>query len=217
MIDWQSVDTVLLDMDGTLLDLSFDNWFWQRHVPEAYARQLGLPQDEADRIIHDWISSHQGTLNWYCLDFWTDELGLEIARLKSEARDRISVRPGAERFLQCLQQSGKQIIMVTNAHRDALDVKVAQTGIDQYFHELVSSHDYGHPKEAQAFWQHLQRHLPFEPTRALLVDDSLPVLHSAKLYGIGQPVSILHPDSSLPKREHTDPFVAIDDFESVLP
>ena len=82
MIDWQSVDTVLLDMDGTLLDLQFDNWFWQQHVPDCYAREKGLEQTEANRIIHDWITSHQGTLNWYCLDFWTAELGLEIAGLK---------------------------------------------------------------------------------------------------------------------------------------
>ena len=217
MIDWQSVDTVLLDMDGTLLDLQFDNWFWQQHVPDCYARQLGLEQAEANRIIHDWITSHQGTLNWYCLDFWTAELGLEIAGLKRAAGDRISVRPGAEAFLQKLQASDKQVIMVTNAHRDALHLKLERTGIDQYFDELVSSHDYGHPKEVQAFWQHLQRHLPFEPGRALLVDDSLPVLHSARQYGIGQPVSILHPDSSLPKRLDTDPFPAIDDFLAVLP
>ncbi|WP_303760562.1 GMP/IMP nucleotidase [Alcanivorax jadensis] len=217
MIDWQSVDTVLLDMDGTLLDLEFDNWFWQKHVPECYARQQGLDRAEADRIIHDWITSHLGTLNWYCLDFWTAELGLEIARLKREAGDRIAIRPGADTFLQALKESDKQVIMVTNAHRDALDLKVERTGIDRYFDEIVSSHDYGHAKEAQAFWQHLQRHLPFDPARALLVDDSLPVLHSAQLYGIGQPVSILHPDSSLPKREHTDPFPAIDDFLQVLP
>lgn len=217
MIDWQSVDTVLLDMDGTLLDLEFDNWFWQKHVPECYARQQGLDRAEADRIIHDWITSHLGTLNWYCLDFWTAELGLEIARLKREAGDRIAVRPGADTFLQALKESDKQVIMVTNAHRDALDLKVERTGIDRYFDEIVSSHDYGHAKEAQSFWQHLQRHLPFDPARALLVDDSLPVLHSAKLYGIGQPVSILHPDSSLPKRDHTDPFPAIDDFLQVLP
>ncbi|MCG8393085.1 MAG: GMP/IMP nucleotidase [Pseudomonadales bacterium] len=217
MIDWHSVDTVLLDMDGTLLDLAFDNWFWQRHVPTCYARQQGLDQAEADRIIHDWITSHLGTLNWYCLDFWTQELGLEIARLKREAGDRIAVRPGAETFLQALKDSDKQVIMVTNAHRDALSLKVERTGIDQYFDEMVSSHDYGHAKEAQAFWQHLQRHLPFDPARALLVDDSLPVLHSAQLYGIGQPVSILHPDSTLPRREHTDPFPAIDDFLQVLP
>lgn len=98
MIDWHSVDTVLLDMDGTLLDLEFDNWFWQKHVPECYARQQGLDRAEADRIIHDWITSHLGTLNWYCLDFWTAELGLEIARLKREAGDRIAVRPGADTF-----------------------------------------------------------------------------------------------------------------------
>ena len=217
MIDWQSVDTVLLDMDGTLLDLEFDNWFWQKHVPECYARQQGLDRAEADRIIHDWITSHLGTLNWYCLDFWTAELGLEIARLKRQAGDRIAIRPGADTFLQALKESDKQVIMVTNAHRDALDLKVERTGIDRYFDEIVSSHDYGHAKEAQAFWQHLQRHLPFDPARALLVDDSLPVLHSAQLYGIGQPVSILHPDSSLPKRDHTDPFPAIDDFLQVLP
>lgn len=217
MIDWQSVDTVLLDMDGTLLDLQFDNWFWQQHVPNCYAQQRGLEQVEANRIIHDWITSHQGTLNWYCLDFWTAELGLEIAHLKRAAGDRISVRPGAEMFLQKLKASDKQVIMVTNAHRDALHLKIARTGIDQYFDELVSSHDYGHPKEAQSFWQHLQRHLPFERDRALLVDDSLPVLHSARQYGIGQPVSILHPDSSLPKRSDTAPFPAIDDFLTVLP
>ena len=217
MIDWQSVDTVLLDMDGTLLDLEFDNWFWQKHVPECYARQQGLDRAEADRIIHDWITSHLGTLNWYCLDFWTAELGLEIASLKREAGDRIAVRPGADTFLQALKESDKQVIMVTNAHRDALDLKVERTGIDRYFDEIVSSHDYGHAKEAQSFWQHLQRHLPFDPARALLVDDSLPVLHSAQLYGIGQPVSILHPDSSLPRRDHTDPFPAIDDFLQVLP
>jgi len=217
MIDWHSVDTVLLDMDGTLLDLEFDNWFWQKHVPECYARQQGLDRAEADRIIHDWITSHLGTLNWYCLDFWTAELGLEIARLKRQAGDRIAIRPGADTFLQALKESDKQVIMVTNAHRDALDLKVERTGIDRYFDEIVSSHDYGHAKEAQAFWQHLQRHLPFDPARALLVDDSLPVLHSAQLYGIGQPVSILHPDSSLPKRDHTNPFPAIDDFLQVLP
>ena len=95
MIDWDNIDTVLLDMDGTLLDLAFDNWFWQRHVPEQYALSRGLDYAEAERILHDWIESHLGTLNWYCLDFWTRELGLNISALKRAAADRIAVRPGA--------------------------------------------------------------------------------------------------------------------------
>ena len=33
IIDWTRIDTILLDMDGTLLDLGFDNFFWREHVP----------------------------------------------------------------------------------------------------------------------------------------------------------------------------------------
>ena len=217
MIDWKDIDTVLLDMDGTLLDLAFDNWFWQRHVPEQYAQSRGLEYAEAERILQDWIASHLGTLNWYCLDFWTRELDLNIAALKRAAADRITVRPGAEAFLGALRGGPRQVIMVTNAHREALDLKLERTGIDRYFDALVSSHDYGHPKEAQDFWRRLREQHPFDPARALLVDDSLPVLHSGRLYGLGHLASILQPDSSLPARTHTDPFPAIGDFLRVLP
>ncbi|MBF5058038.1 HAD superfamily hydrolase [Alcanivorax sp. 521-1] len=217
MIDWTDIDTVLLDMDGTLLDLAFDNWFWQRHVPEQYALSRGLDYPEAERILHDWIASHLGTLNWYCLDFWTRELNLNIAELKRAAAHRISVRPGAEAFLAALAEGPCRVIMVTNAHREALDLKLARTGIDRYFDALVSSHDYGHPKEAQDFWRRLRDEHPFTPERALLVDDSLPVLHSGRLYGLGHLASIRQPDSSLPARADTDPFPAIDDFLRVLP
>ena len=34
---WMRVETVLLDLDGTLLDLAFDNYFWRERVPAAYA------------------------------------------------------------------------------------------------------------------------------------------------------------------------------------
>ncbi len=44
-VDWSQVDTVLLDMDGTLLDLHFDNRFWNEHLPRCYAQARGL--DEA--------------------------------------------------------------------------------------------------------------------------------------------------------------------------
>ena len=41
-IAWQDVDTVLLDMDGTLLDLAFDNYFWQKLVPETWGAKNGV-------------------------------------------------------------------------------------------------------------------------------------------------------------------------------
>ena len=39
MIDWNAINTVLLDMDGTILDLHFDNYFWKEYVPQKYAEK----------------------------------------------------------------------------------------------------------------------------------------------------------------------------------
>ena len=39
--DWSRIDHVLLDLDGTLLDLDFDNHFWQTLVPACGARRVG--------------------------------------------------------------------------------------------------------------------------------------------------------------------------------
>lgn len=217
MIDWQQIDTVLLDMDGTLLDLAFDNFFWQVYVPQHYARLNSLSEPEALALLADWIGRHQGTLNWYCMDFWSDELGLNIAALKRQVAERIGYRPGAEAFLAALQASGRRVVMVTNAHPDALSLKVERTGIDRYFDALVSSHQYRAAKEEQLFWERLSDAHPFTPERTLLVDDSLPVLGSAQRYGIGHLWSILHPDSSVPARPHTRPFPAIDQFDAVQP
>jgi len=217
MIAWNDIDTVLLDMDGTLLDLAFDNWFWQQHVPLKYAEQKGIPTDQAFQLIKRWIDSHQGTLNWYCLDFWSAELGLDISGLKRAAGERVCYRPGAETFLQELKNSGRQIIMVTNAHPDALAVKKERTGLEQYFDQLISSHDLGNAKENAPFWEALQSQLSFDRQRSILVDDSLPVLQAGKDYGVGHLWSILHPDSTLPKRNDTNPFPAIDEFLAVMP
>ena len=219
MVDWKQIDTVLLDMDGTLLDLAFDNFFWQEYVPSQYALARDMSREQADRLIHEWVHSHRGTLNWYCLDFWTQELDLDVAALKRGVADRIRYRPGAERFLAALGEGARELIMVTNAHPEVLRLKSERTGVDRYFEHLVCSHDYGAAKEEQSFWERLRAEHDFDPQRTLLVDDSLPVLSAARHYGVAHLWSILHPDSSLPPRdtEDTRPFPAIDRFDTVLP
>jgi HAD superfamily hydrolase (TIGR01509 family) len=216
MIHWPDIDTVLLDMDGTLLDLYFDNFFWQDYLPRRFAAERNIPEDEAFTRIKAWIDHHLGTLNWYCLDFWSRELDLNVAAIKREVADRIAVRPGAEDFLGWLAGSGKQVVMVTNAHPDALALKVERTGIDRYFHRLYTSHQFGVAKEEPGFWDALRADEPFEPARALLIDDSDRVLRAARDYGIGAVLSVRQPDSSLPPREDTAPFAAVDDFHSLI-
>lgn len=216
MIDWQKIDTVLLDMDGTLLDLHFDNYFWLQHLPIRYAEHFGLCPDEATRDLHQLIASRQGTLEWYCLDYWTGQLGIDIVQLKEEINHLIRERPFVREFLDELQKTGRKRVLITNAHRGSLDIKLRITGIDSSLDTIISSHDYGAPKESQAFWDRLETELRLDPARTLFIDDSEPVLTAARDFGIGQLLGIALPDSQREAKTFND-FQAIQHFDELLP
>lgn len=209
MVDWSGIDTVLVDMDGTLLDLHFDNLFWRQIVPQSYARLHGMTVADAQDALAPRFDAKVGTLQWYCLDHWTRDLGLDLKALKREHRARIRFLPGAEEFLAAVRRRGKRLVVVTNAHRDTFAVKAEHTGVDRLVDSVVSSHDFAAPKESAAFWQALERHTPFDANRTLLIEDSLAVLAAARAYGVRHMVAIRRPDSSEPPRA-TPGFVGVD-------
>ncbi len=200
-LDWQSIATVMLDMDGTLLDLRFDTWFWTELVPRRYGERHGLDPEQVVRKLMPEFESRRGTLEWYCLDFWADHLDMDLQGLKHNASKDIRFLPGVPRFLTRLRAMGKRRVLVTNAHSGILNLKLACTGLASYFDEIYSSHDFGAPKEAAEFWGRLNQVEPFETSSSLFVDDSLPVLQAARAYGIRNVVGIGKPDSSMPARE----------------
>lgn len=216
MLPWEDIDTVLLDMDGTLLDLHYDNHFWRKHVPMRYAEQNGITIEESMNEIKARYVVAEGTLNWYCVDYWTKELGLDIASLKQEVDYLISVFPYVVDFLVALRSKQKRIVLVTNAHGKALKLKMDRTQLRGHFDNLICAHDLGLPKEHAPFWEKLQAFETFEKIRTLLIDDSLPVLRSARDYGIRHLLGILNPDSRGPVKD-VEEFNAIRSFREIMP
>lgn len=214
--DWLRIHTVLLDMDGTLLDLRFDNYFWTELVPLRFGEARGMPLHEAQAELRPRFAAVHGTLPWYCTDHWSRELGMNVAALKHDAREHIRYLPGAEEFLQVVRQLARQVILVTNAHLDAFAVKTHYTGLGQYLDQVVSSHTLGHPKEDAAFWPKLEQQIGLVREQALFVDDNLAVLRAARDYGIGQIFAIAKPDSTQPVR-HIAEFPAVDAIRMLLP
>ncbi len=215
MVDWDQVETVLLDMDGTLLDLYFDDYFWLEHVPIRYAERHGLEVEAARRQLLERYQSMEGTLDWYCLDFWSRELGMDILGLKEEVDHLISVQPYVIEFLDSARRAGKRCVLVTNAHGGSLRLKMRRTELGRRLDGLVCAHDLGLPKEDPRFWNRLQAVEPFRPDRTLLVDDSLPVLESARSYGIRYLISVSRPNTRRPEKD-TGPFPRIRSFSDLL-
>lgn len=214
-LPWSEIDTVLLDMDGTLLDLHFDNNFWLEVMPRRYAELHGISLAMAKLELEPLFSSHEGKLNWYCMDHWTRELKLPIREMERKVADLIALRPGAIEFLGALRQTDKRVVLITNAHRNSLSLKLERIELAPWFDRLISSHDYGFPKEQAQFWDALKADLDFDPARALFIDDSLPVLRSARDYGVAHLLAVREPDSSRGKKD-TEEFAAVDEYLELI-
>lgn len=215
-VHWDGVDHVLLDMDGTILDLAFDNYFWGEAVPARYAERKGISFDAASAELKPHFDGLRGTLPWYSLAHWSALTGLDLQRLKHEVRHRSGPLPGAPEFLRAVKASGRTLWLVTNADPHALDIKQGHSGLAAYFDRLISSHDFDAPKEDARFWPRLAARFAFDKARALYVDDNASVLTAARDYGIHQVVAIRHPDSTRPSRD-VPGFTSVERLADLLP
>jgi 5'-nucleotidase len=196
------IDTLLLDLDGTLLDLGFDNHFWREVVPAYYGAVRGLSAEDALRNeIAPRLRDAEGTLNWYCLDYWSQALELDLSAIKSEHDDRIAWLPGAQDFLRRQRAAGRRLVLATNSHPETLRIKDQKVGIRPFLDAMYSSHEFGAPKEHAEFWLRFQTAEPYDPARAAFVDDNPKVLAAARASGIGCVIAVTHPDLSGPPRE----------------
>ncbi|MDH5180441.1 MAG: GMP/IMP nucleotidase [Gammaproteobacteria bacterium] len=216
MINWNNIDTVLLDMDGTLLDLYFDSYFWREHVPLRYAEKHDLHVEAAKTELFPKLQAVEGTMNWYCVDYWSETLGLDIALLKAEINHLIAIHPHVLDFLTKIRSINKKAVLVTNAHQKSLMLKLDRTQLHDHLDQIICSHDYGMPKEETDFWQQLHNDVDYQPQHTLLVDDSLPVLRSAKRYGIAHLLCVHKPDSQGPNKD-VEEFEAIHSFRDIMP
>lgn len=214
-IDWRSIDDVLLDMDGTLLDLHYDATFWLNNVHSIVANLTGEPEHVIQERFHRELKKHEGTLAWYCTDYWADFFGIDLIEAKQQLAHLIRFRPHAEQFLNVLNSLPLRTLIATNAHPDVIQLKLNVVPLEDMVDGIVSSHQYGVAKEHPDFWRALFDEYAINPDRALFMDDSSKVLDAADRAGVREVVEIRHPNLSEPPRSTWKQ--GIDDFDVLFP
>jgi len=216
LADWTQIDSILLDLDGTLLDLNFDLHFWLEYLPQVYSEKHNISHQQAQDILLTMLNAVKGKLDWYCIDFWQEKLDLDIMKLKNNISHLIKVHPNVKRFLTLARKHDKQIYLITNAHRKTIKLKMSVTQLQDYFDGIVSSHDFGFAKQEQAFWHKLSEVINLDKNRAIFFDDSLDVLKSAFEFNIKYVVAISKPSSKI-KTKVVPGFINIENFSQALP
>jgi len=214
--DWTQIDSILLDLDGTLLDLNFDLHFWLEYLPQVYSEKNNISHQEAQDILLSMLNAEKGKLNWYCIDFWQEKLELDIMELKNNISHLIQVHPNVKRFLTLARKHNKKIYLITNAHRKTIELKMSVTQLRDYFDGIVSSHDFGFAKQQQTFWHKLSEEIHLDKNRTIFFDDSPDVLQSAFEFNIKHIVAISKPSSRI-KTAIVPGFFNIENFSQLPP
>ncbi len=184
-MDLKGLENILLDMDGVLLDTSYDNFFWQKHIPMKYAELKSINSDQAIRITHSLFNYKKGNKDWYDLDYWSNMLGLDVEqeKLSADMINRIKLKKGAVDFLERYHKD-KNLFLVTNAHRKTLNIKMKRFPLLKYFKMVICSHELKYVKEEIPFWFILRNKLNINYDKSLLIEDTMDNIKSAYHCGL---------------------------------
>lgn len=210
-LDWGSIDFALIDLDDTLLDRHFEDYFWYELLPRRYAEKNRIPLKEAKRIVNAKYDAAEGTLDWFDLNYWAKRLSIDVPGLAYEASHLVRMHPDAPRFLKRLKKAGKTLFLVTNAHHHSVGAKMKGAGIRKHFKAVVSAFDFHLRKEDPRFWKKLDKAIRFDKSRAVMVDNDPAVLRAAQKAGIKH--AILRPRGK-PGRAPED-WLVVRSFDSV--
>jgi len=205
---WNSIETFFLDLDGTLLDLAYDNYFWHEHIPNIYAKKNNIDFKQAKNEFEEMYKEKRNTLNWYSLNYWSEKIDIDLEFEVLNTRNRIKVFPGVTNFLTNLKINNIRAIMLTNCPRNMLNIKITQTKLWGYFDEIISSEDYGFSKESTKFWEYLDKELTYRKNKTVFIDDNQDVLKFSYNNNIKNIFCINFPDSNKDKQ-------IINDFRSL--
>ncbi len=212
---WENITHVLLDLDGTLLDRDFDDHFWLETVPGEYAKKQGIPLSKARERLLEVYHREAGTLNWFDIDFWGSEFGLDIRALQEREGDNIRTLPNAVAFLQFVKGMGKPLHLLTDAHPGTLATKFKYVPLEKYFDSVLSAFDLGCIKQERCFWEEAASRIGFHPSTSLFIDDRPQVAQSARKFGVGYVFIKAGSCGSRPPEYHPGFFPVID-FREII-
>ena len=210
------VTDILLDIDGVLLDLSFDKKFWEELVPQEVSSIKNIPIDEAMRDVLGASKALYGTLPWYELSYWEQKYGVNLINVARENSMYAKFLPGAEATLKKISASNKRIIFLTNCDSRLLKVKANQVPFMQYADEWLSAVDIGVVKEEQGFWKSAFNKFNIIPENSIFVDDNIAVVNAALKAGIKKSINVTMPSGDLSVQNQSEAKLSFKNIEELF-
>ncbi len=176
-----SFQTVLFDLDGTLIDSV-------RLIIDSYHHTLathGLPA----RTDDDWLRGI-GTPLWVQFAPWKDDPGIDamIATYRDynlrHHDDRVTIYPGVTDMIRTIARAGLRTGLVTSKNRSGALRGLRLCGIEELMDVVVGADEVTNPKPHPEPVQKALALLGAEPATAIYVGDSIHDMQSGRAAGV---------------------------------
>ena len=197
----KDTECLLFDMDGVVLDNTYDNNFWQNQIPSVLSSKKNISFDDAKRLAIQIFNYKKNSKDWYDIDYWSNMLGINIEEQKraEESYEKIKLYDGAIECLKELKRS-YQMILITNAHRKTLRIKLEKYDLSPYFDEMICSHELNYVKEDLQLWHILRVKFNLDYNKTVLVEDTLKNIEVGLSSGISSAIYLGNESSLFDER-----------------
>lgn len=180
---------MLIDMDGVILDNTYDNNFWQNQIPAVIAKNKGISFDDAKRLAIQIFNFKKNTKDWYDIDYWSNMLNVDIEAEKrsSLSFDRIKLYEGVTETLNKLKNRYR-LLLITNAHRKTLNIKLEKYDLAPYFENMLCAHELHYVKENVQLWYMLRSKFQLNYTKTVLIEDTINNINIGLSAGISRAI-----------------------------
>ena len=100
------------------------------------------------------------------------DIDIEAQKRSEKSFSRISLYDGVIDTLNVLKNKTK-MILITNAHRKTLNIKLEKYNLTPYFDEMVCAHELHYVKEDIQLWYMLRSKYRLDYEKTLLVEDTI--------------------------------------------
>lgn len=185
-----SVDAVIFDIDGTLID-SIDIYF---AIVEKTLERLNLPPVSRDKIL---AAAESENFNWELIlppevlnrqENIIDEAWGVINEIAPQMfADNLYLIQGADHILQILSSNGLKIGIVTSTQKHYLETKmlpIKKAGVDKLIETIITSDDVENRKPAPDPLIACAEQLEVPPAKCVYVGDTTTDIQAGKAAGM---------------------------------
>ena len=129
----KSLRIISFDVDGTLVDLEYNDLIWFKEIPELVARKKKISFEKSLKFVHEeYAKLGEHNLNWYDINYWISYFGIEISpdKIFEKYEPQVKIYPEVISLLEELKKK-YILIVITAMPREFLIPKMKN--LEKYF------------------------------------------------------------------------------------